>query len=273
MEELCYAAYVKEISKYPLLTAEQERDLSKKIKNGDESAKHALVNANLRLVVAIAVKSLRNKVSLMDNIQEGNMGLLVAASKYDYSFETRFSTYAYTWIVQYIGRYANLKQPSILLPALKLEKLRTINAGIDELVHKLGRSPTMQEISIYVGLSEKVVRKLKSYDYKTVSIDSPIDSEGRRSFVDFLCDENANPERDVLQEFERKEYEYLISQLSDRECSVMMKRYDSFTNREKTSFHRMGSELGLSIEAIRQIEIRARLKLRPAIEAYSAQFA
>lgn len=273
MEQSCYKTYIAEISKYPLLTAEQEQELSKKIKEGDESAKHALINSNLRLVVSIAIKDSRNKVPLMDSIQEGNMGLLVAASKYDHSFETRFSTYAYAWIVQYINRYANLKEPSISIPALKLEKLHIVNTGIDELTHKLDRPPTSQEIAIYVGLGEHVVRELKSYDYKTVSIDSCLESEGSQTFVDLLCDETANPELEAMQHFEQQEYMGIINELPYRERIVMINRYASFITGEKTSFHRMGKELGLSVEATRQIELRARLKLRPALEAYTAQFA
>lgn len=273
MEQSCYKMYIEQISKYPLLTAEQEHELSKKIKAGDERAKNALINSNLRLVVSIAVKDSRSQVPLMDTIQEGNLGLLVAASKYDNTFKTRFSTYAYAWIVQYINRYANLKESIISLPALKLEKLRTIRTGTAELSHKLCRIPSIQEVSIYVGLDENIVRELKMYDYRTISIDSKINDESSKTFVDFLCDENANPELEIMHHFEQQEYIDIINELPSREREVMISRYRSFITGEKVSLHRIGKKLGLSVEATRQIEIRARIKLRPALEAYAAQFA
>ncbi len=268
MNKTAYKAYINEIIKYPLLSAQEERSLSKRIQEGDNQAKQILINSNLRYVVSIAHKYTKNEDTLMDCIQEGSLGLMVAASKYDYRFNTRFCTYANSWITQYILRHKNLVEPSIHIPALKLEKLRVIRSARNTLEQMLGKLPTDQELAIYIGMDESDLRELSTYDYTICSIDSKIDSDTETSILHFLFDERVNLESDFVLESEREEFMSLISKLPEKERKVMIFRYNSYISGNKTSYRKMGSVLGVSIEATRQIEIRAKRKLQTIFKSH-----
>ncbi len=263
---MSYKMYIKEVMKYPLLSAEKEKELSKKILNGDEKARELLINSNLRYVVSIAMHYTSSESVLMDAIQEGNIGLMIAASKFDFSFNTRFITYAHAWVTQYILRHINLREPSIALPALKYEKLKAIRVATDELSSKLGRKPNITELSIYTGTSEEELEKLKGIDYKVCSIDSQTDDENSMGPLAFLADKSADPINSIIDDSNRKEYFMLINKLPEKERYVMTYRYNSFIDGSKVTFKTMGSKLGVSIEATRQIERRARNKLKGLFE-------
>ncbi len=266
MENTSYKSYIREITKYPLLSAEEEKDLSIKIFQGDKGAQQLLINSNLRYVVSIAHKYTSNEDSLMDCIQEGNLGLMIAASRYDHTFNTRFCTYANSWITQYILRHKTLSEPLIHIPALKLEKLKAISNAACVLEQKLGKIPTNQELSIYTGIEEGVITDLKSYSYTTCSIDGAMSGTEETSLLKYLSDETANPEQEYFDRATRHEYMTLIEQLPANERVVMTNRYNSYIDGNKTSFKKMGGTLGLSIEATRQIEIRAKRKLQNIVE-------
>ncbi len=262
MHNTTYKAYIKEITKHPLLSAEQERALSKRIMNGDKDAQQILINSNLRYVVTLAHKYAKCEESLMDCIQEGNLGLMVAASKFDYNFKTRFSTYANPWIVQYILRHKNLVEPTIHIPALKVEKLRIIRKATAFLEQKLGKPPTNEELAIFTGFDEKLIFDLKNIDYTVCSLEPKEHCAPDVSLLQFLSDETTNPEVDILEQFEREEFMSLIAKLPQKERLVMTDRYTSYIEKKNTSYKNMGLKLGVSIEATRQIEMRAKLKLQ-----------
>ncbi len=269
---MSYNMYIKDITKYPLLSAEKEKELSQKIRNGDNKARIELVNSNLRYVVSIAMQYTSNQDVLMDAIQEGNMGLMVAASKFDYSYNTRFITYAHAWITQYVLRHINLREPTIPLPALKYERLKVCRVATDELKTKLGRSPSIEELSIYTGIHEDQLKKIQNFDYKVCSIDAQISEENSNTQIDFLSDEKGNPIDAILEDANRKEYLNLINQLPAKERDVMTHRYNSYIDGQKVTFKTIGSKVGVSIEAARQIERRAKNRLRGLFESYNEAY-
>ncbi len=271
MTNTAYKTFIKDITKHPLLSAEQEKVLSKKIQEGDTNAMQVLINANLRYVVSIAHKYAKNEDTLMDCIQEGSMGLMVAASKYDYRFNTRFCTYANPWITQYIMRHKKLIEPTIHIPALKVEKLRVLRGAHNTLEQLLGKAPSNLELSIYTGIAEDDIYELKKYDFTMCSLDAPIDSQNEKAIMHTLKDDSANPELDVMEQAERKDFMDVINKLPKRERMVIVHRYKSYINGDKTSYKEIGLKLGVSIEATRQIELRAKRKLQNLFETYYSE--
>ena len=146
MENELITPYLSQLKKYPLLSADEEKKLANSIENGDMRARNLLVQSNLRLVISIAKKYLHYKVSLCDLLQEGNIGLLIAATKFRSSFNTRFSTYAYLWIQQYMLRFIRNKNPAIQIPHRKEAEIRRIRASQDHLHQHLGRKPNVGEL-------------------------------------------------------------------------------------------------------------------------------
>ncbi len=270
MNKTAYKMYIEEITKHPLLSVEEEISLAKEVMQGNKDAEQTLVNSNLRYVVSIAHKYSDNEDSLMDCIQEGNLGLMVAVSKFDYSFNTRICTYATPWITQYILRHKNAIEPIIHIPALKLEKLKSLRRAYTILEQRFGKEPTRAELSIYTGMSERELFELQGYDFTMVSIDTKFDSETESTLLDFIADDRTSPEVEFFIESEREEYKSLISLLPDREKAVMTHRYDSMIDGSKTSYRKMGSSLGVSIEATRQIEKRAKRRLQNIVETHFA---
>ena len=262
MDRYVYESYIKRIRKFPLLSAEREKELAHNIKNGDLRSRQELINANLRLVVSIAFKYAVPTIPAMDIIQEGNLGLMAAAEKFDPAFNTRFSTYAYIWIVQYINRYIRLKDTAIPLPAMKEELVRAVTSASDELRRHFRREPTVRELAVFLNIKGSEVQKALRYKYAFVSLEEKVNSSSDTTFSDFLTDSAASPEMTVLDGIARQEYENLIRQLPERECFVLLNKYRANMNREKVTLHQLGRKLGLSTEAVRQIELRGRAKMR-----------
>ena len=262
MDRYVYESYIKRIRKFPLLSAEREKELAHNIKNGDLRSRQELINANLRLVVSIAFKYAVPTIPAMDIIQEGNLGLMAAAEKFDPAFNTRFSTYAYIWIVQYINRYIRLKDTAIPLPAMKEELVRAVTSASEELRRHFRREPTVRELAVFLNMKESEVQKALRYKYAFVSLEEKVNSSSDTTFSDFLTDSAASPEMTVLDGIARQECENLIRQLPERECFVLLNKYRANMNREKVTLHQLGHKLGLSTEAVRQIELRGRAKMR-----------
>lgn len=273
MSDLMYEKYIKQISKYELLTAEDEVKLSKKIEQGDEGAKTTLIHCNLRLVVSIALKHRKDLALVMDLIQEGNMGLMVAATKYHYSFNTRFSTYAYPWILQYILRYLQQKTASVYVPALKADQLHNLKQAIMHLKAHLHRIPSIKEVSDYTGLSKNNILELQSYDLHVVSLQNQIDNHSDLVYEDIVADTYKTPEEKALEDDEQAGYFAIFKKLPPREEAVMSNRYRSYITGEKITLRQMSKKLGVSAEGVRQLELKARQKLKPLISEYVAQFA
>ena len=266
MYRYVYESYLKKIRKIPLLSAEREKELALNIKNGDREARKTLINANLRLVVSIAFRYAVPTIPAMDIIQEGNLGLMAAAEKFDPAFNTRFSTYAYIWIVQYINRYIRLKDTAIPLPAMKEELVRAVTSASDELCRHFRREPTVRELAVFLNMKESDVQKALHYKYAFVSLDEKVNSSSETTFSDLLTDSTSSPEMTVLNGIARQECENLIRRLPARERFVLLNKYRASVNREKVTLNQLGRKLGLSTEAVRQIELRGRTKMRMVLD-------
>ena len=258
--------YLQQIGKIPLLSAEQELDLAKKIReNHDEFSKDLLVNANLRLVVSIAKRYIGRGLSFLDLIQEGNVGLMKAAGRFDYSKGYKFSTYATWWIQQAITRAIADKARIIRLPMHMIESLGKIRRATLDLTTELGHTPTKQEIAYRLGVSVNKLTAIVKSAQSTISMDTPTSSspEETSKIADFIVDEDSiAPEKRVTQENLFDDIRRMLNQLSPKERDVLILRYGLDNNGDKKTLDEIGSQYGVSRERIRQIENRAIAKLK-----------
>ncbi|MCD6121010.1 MAG: sigma-70 family RNA polymerase sigma factor [Spirochaetales bacterium] len=252
--------YFDQIKKTGLLTFEEEIELSKRIQKGDESAKRKLIEANLRLVVRIAKAYITPEVSLMDLIQEGNLGLIKAASKYDYRKEVRFSTYASWWIKQSIVRSLSNKKRAIRLPHRKEEKIRKIGKIYNQLSQKLMRAPTSEEIAEEMNISEEEVEKLMNMSHSIVSLDSGVAGD-TATLQDVIEDYSYDPDKTIMDKCLKEETQKFLENLLKKEKKILMYRFAFFGGKRYTLKY-IGHELGISPETVRQIEMRALKKLK-----------
>ncbi len=243
-----------------LLTPEEEVELSKRIQKGDALALDKMIRCNLRLVVKIAKRYMTPEWQLCDLIQEGNIGLMKAAEKFDYRKKVKFSTYASWWIKQAIIRSISNKRRIIRLPYRKEEKLKKINKTISELTQELNRSPSVEEISDKVGYKEIDIINLKNITENFVSIDSEVNEEGF-VFLNFLNDEKYCPERILSQDNLKKLTEEILESLKIKEKEILKQRF-AFDDRKKETLKSIAKKLGISPESVRQIEIKAIKKIR-----------
>jgi RNA polymerase primary sigma factor len=253
-------AYFDQIKKTRLLTFEEELALSRSILRGDEAARQRLITANLRLVVRIAKKYMTPDVSLLDLIQEGNLGLIKAASKYDYRKNVRFSTYASWWIKQAIVRSLSNKRRVIRLPHRKEEKLRRINKAFNTLSQQYKRSPNYQEIADELGIQEREVENILSLSSAVVSLDGPTPEENG-TLQDLIVDNTYVPDRELLRNSLREKTMGFLETLLAKEKQILLYRFAFFGGRKYT-LKMIGDEMGISPETVRQIEIRALRKLK-----------
>ncbi len=257
--------YLQQIGKIPLLSAEQELDLAKKIyEEHDEFSKNLLVNANLRLVVSIAKKYIGRGLSFLDLIQEGNMGLMKAASRFDYTKGYKFSTYATWWIQQSITRAIADKARIIRLPIHMIESLGKIRRATIDLTTELGHSPTKQEIAYRLGVPVNKLTQIIKSAQSTISMETPANSsEDSSKIADFIVDEDSiTPDSRVSQENLFEDIRKILNQLSPKERDVLILRYGLDNNGTKKTLDEIGSQYGVSRERIRQIENRAIAKLK-----------
>jgi len=253
-------AYFDQIKKTRLLTFEEELSLSRSIRRGDEAARQRLITANLRLVVRIAKKYMTPDVSLLDLIQEGNLGLIKAASKYDDRKNVRFSTYASWWIKQAIVRSLSNKRRVIRLPHRKEEKLRRINKAFNTLSQQYKRSPNYQEIADELGIQEREVETILSLSSAVASLDGPTPEENG-TLQDLIVDNTYVPDRELLRNSLREKTMGFLETLLAKEKQILLYRFAFFGGRKYT-LKMIGDEMGISPETVRQIEIRALRKLK-----------
>jgi RNA polymerase primary sigma factor len=253
-------AYFNQIKAARLLTFEEELSLSRRIQKGDEAARRQFIESNLRLVVRIAKNYLTPEVSLLDLIQEGNIGLMRAVSKYDYRKNVRFSTYASWWIKQAIVRSLSNKKRAIRLPHRQEEKLRKINKVYNSLSQVLMREPTLVEIAEEIGIEEEEVASIINSSSSVASLDSSAASE-TGSLHDMVEDMSFNPDREFMRRTAREDTLRLLDGLQEKERQILLYRF-SFLSGRRYTLKRIGDELGISPETVRQIEIRALKKLR-----------
>lgn len=254
--------YLKEIRKYPLLSFEEEIELSKKIQTGDLVAHKKLIESNLRLVVAIARKYTTYDMPLLDNIQEGNLGLITAAQKYSFSFKVRFSTYACWWIQQSITRAIANKRRIIRLPFRKEELSARIRRASSELFQDLSRMPNNAEIAEYLNMSVKEVCDIIRSSGSIVSLDCQVDNDESAALKDLIPDSTYNPEDEFMKKYTQTCLVDMLSDLEESERDIMLKRYNIQNDEKCLTLKCIGSLYGVSAETIRQVEIRALRKLK-----------
>ena len=252
-------SYFEQIKKTALLNFDEEKSLSRKIMKGDGDARERLVKANLRLVVKIAKNFLTSEFSLLDLIQEGNLGLLKAASKFDYRKNVRFSTYASWWIKQAIVRSLSNKRRAIRLPHRKEEMLKKINRTVNALAQKLMREPSAAEVAGDMGMKEKELSDLMSLSSSVVSLDSEC-SEDSGTLQEIYEDYSYDPDRQLIRNSLKEETEKVLGTLQEKEKKIILYRY-AFHGGRKYTLKKIGDEMGISPETVRQIEIRALKKL------------
>ncbi len=256
--------YLKEIGKVDLLTAEQETELAKRIAEGDEEAKNQLITANLRLVISIAKHYVGRGMHFLDLIQEGNMGLIKAVEKFDYTKGFKFSTYATWWIRQAITRAIADQARTIRIPVHMVETINKMTRVQRTLVQELGRDPTAEEISERMegSLSPERIREIQRIALEPVSLETPIGEEDDSHLGDFIEDKQAqSPEEYTTKSLLKDELYEIMKDLTDREERVLRLRYGLDDNRPRT-LEEVGREFNVTRERIRQIEAKAIRKLR-----------
>ena len=254
--------YFKEIGKVPLLSAEEERELAIRIEQGDEEAKQKLIESNLRLVVSIARRYLNRGLSFLDLIQEGNLGLIKAVEKFDYTKGYKFSTYATWWIRQAITRSIADQARTIRIPVHMVETINKLIRVSRQLLQEYGREPTSEEIAKEMGISVEKVREIKKISQDPVSLETPIGEEEDSHLGDFIPDEDIpSPVDAAAYSMLQKQLREVLDTLSDREKKVLILRFGLDDGRPRT-LEEVGKEFNVTRERIRQIEAKALRKLR-----------
>ncbi len=254
--------YLKEIGKVSLLSAENEVALAKRMEEGDEEAKRKLAEANLRLVVSIAKKYVGRGMLFLDLIQEGNMGLIKAVEKFDYSKGYKFSTYATWWIRQAITRSIADQARTIRIPVHMVETINKLIRVSRQLLQELGREPSPEEIAREMDLTEEKVREILKIAQEPVSLETPIGEEEDSHLGDFIEDEAA-PAPAAAASFMllKEQLGDVLDTLTEREKRVLELRFGIEDGRPRT-LEEVGKEFGVTRERIRQIEAKALRKLR-----------
>ncbi len=254
--------YLKEIGRVPLLSAEDEVGLAKRIEKGDEEAKRRLAEANLRLVVSIAKRYVGRGMLFLDLIQEGNMGLIKAVEKFDHDKGFKFSTYATWWIRQAITRAIADQARTIRIPVHMVETINKLIRVSRQLLQELGREPTPEEIATEMELSTEKVREIMKIAQEPVSLETPIGEEDDSHLGDFIEDQEAlAPSDAAAYELLKEQLEDVLDTLTEREENVLRLRFGLDDGRTRT-LEEVGKVFGVTRERIRQIEAKALRKLR-----------
>lgn len=260
-------AYLKSIGNHPRLTAEQEKELSVKALQGDKDAINTLTTCNLLLVVSIAKKYYGCGLPLLDLIQEGNLGLMKAAEKYDGTTGNRFSTYATYWIRQAISRALGDQSRTIRIPANMVELLSKTKKATAELTQKFGRAPSDKEIAQHLGVELDKIQTVMDLAQVSASLDTPVDDEGETSMGDLIADHTAeNPMSAMMKEANKQIVASILDTLAPREAEILKMRFGINADKAMT-LEEVGNHYGLSKERIRQIENKAIRKLRNPVRA------
>ena len=254
--------YLKEIGKVPLLTAEEEIELAKRLELGDEEAKKRLAEANLRLVVSIAKRYVGRGMLFLDLIQEGNLGLIKAVEKFDYRKGYKFSTYATWWIRQAITRAIADQARTIRIPVHMVETINKLIRVSRQLLQELGREPTPEEIAEEMNMPVERVREILKISQEPVSLETPIGEEEDSHLGDFIQDDNVPVPADAAAfTLLKEQLVEVLSTLTDREQKVLRLRFGLDDGRART-LEEVGKEFNVTRERIRQIEAKALRKLR-----------
>jgi len=254
-------SYYKNINEFQLLTQEEEIELARAKTKGDDTARERLVNANLRLVIKIARNYTMLEPSLVDLIQEGNIGLMRAAEKFDHRMGCRFSTYASYWIKHYISRFIAKKSRTIRLPIRKGDLFKKVKRVRDELLREFGKEPTRLDIANVLGVEEKTVAEIMEFFQPTMSLEGPLNNDDF-SLMQVLGDEKTlSPETMLYRQDLHDELEEALESLMENERKILRMRF-GFDDDRVITLKEIGSEFGISAETVRQIENRAIEKIR-----------
>jgi RNA polymerase primary sigma factor len=253
--------YLKEIGRINLLTAAEEVDLAKRAEKGELAAKERLISSNLRLVVSIAKKYVGRGLSLLDLIEEGNIGLMRAVEKFDYRKGFKFSTYATWWIRQAITRAIADQARTIRIPVHMVETINRFIRTSRKLMQELGREPTPEEVAKEMGIEPDKVREIIKVSQEPTSLEAPVGEEKDSTLGDFIPDEEIRPEDQASAELLKSHLAEVLDTLNDREKKVLRLRFGLEDGRQRT-LEEVGKEFGVTRERIRQIEAKALRKLR-----------
>ena len=261
--------YLRDIKPIPLLTARQEIELAKKIKKGDTKAKRQMTLSNLRLVINIAKRYAHLGVPLLDLIEEGNLGLMKAVTKYNPKKGYRFSTYGAWWIRQYITRAIANQGKTVRIPVYMTELISKFKRMTEELTQKLGRKPSAREIAKRMRLPIERIERLQELvtASQATSLETPVGEEGETEMIDLLEDEHAHsPQEDITQFLQHERIQALLNKMNERERRVLTLRYGLDDGISRT-LGETAKFFGITRERVRQIEVAAMRKLRALIAA------
>lgn len=254
--------YMREMGQFSILSADEEIKLAHRIAEGDQSAKNELVEANLRLVVSLARHYQGCGLSYQDLIQEGNIGLIKAAEKFDVSKGFRFSTYASWWIKQALSRAIADQSRTIRIPVHMTENINKFKKTERELLSQLNREPKIKEIADAMGISEKQAKEIQSYIVEPTSLNIQVGDDDDTTIGSFIEDTHfVNPESAYIKESNGDVVNAVLDTLSDREANILRLRF-GIGGKKAMTLEEVGKEYGLTRERIRQIEAKALRKLR-----------
>ena len=255
--------YLSEIAKISLITAEEEVELAKRIRRGDDMALNKLVNANLRFVVSVAKQYQNNGMTLSDLINEGNLGLIKAASRFDETRGFKFISYAVWWIRQHILQALAEQSRIVRLPLNRVGSLSKINRTLTDLEQLYQREPTSEEIAKVLDITTEEVEKTQQYRARKVSMDAPLGSDSDSgSLLDIMSDaDSVEPDAELIKHSMKTEIKRALSTLSERESQVLSLYY-GLSGGHSVSLHEIGEQFDLTRERVRQIKEKATRKLR-----------
>ena len=254
--------YLKDIKHIPLLTAEQERELATRIKKGDQKARQRMINSNLRLVINIAKRYSHLGVSLLDLIEEGNLGLMKGVTKYNPKRGYRFSTYGAWWIRQYITRAIANQGKTVRVPVYMTELLSRWRRINERMTQQLGRKPKPEEVAKRMRIPDEKVRQLSEMVTTTTSLDAPVGEEGTAEVIDLIQDESAaSPSDSITSLLQHEQVVELLQRMGEREREVLTLRYGLRDGITRT-LGETAKQFGITRERVRQIEHVALRKLR-----------
>ncbi len=254
--------YLREIGKVPLLTAAEEVSLAKRIERNDPTARAALIEANLRLVVSVAKRYAGRGMAFLDLIQEGNLGLMRAVEKFDYRRGYKFSTYATWWIRQAITRAIADQARTIRVPVHMVETINRLARVQRQLLQDLGREPTVDELALELEVTPQRVREIQKISQEPVSLETPVGEDDDSELGDLIEDDGvAGPAEEVSRTLRREELWDVLGQLSERERKVLELRF-GLRGEEPRTLEEVGQRFGVTRERIRQIEAKTLTKLQ-----------